>query len=134
VRPSCVLREQRPIKSCETKQRSKLPQMTVEYEAHRRRRVDSNPAEARDLNRVKHGIHRDLVIVAHAMREICRQSIHHDHVDFGMWDAERLDDVLHGRGTAERVCEAAVAELPWQEVIELSVKPKPRHDITPGFG
>src|SRR4030095_6784478 len=106
--------------------------MDVECETRWLWRVTAYATKTRDIDAVKRGIHRDVITILHTVCEVCRLSVDHDDIDFGMRDAERLDNVLHRSRTSQCVHEAAVAQLPWQEVIQRTVKAEPDPSFRPG--
>src|SRR6188474_3358837 len=105
--------------------------MDVEYEAYRLWRISSH-AKAGDIDAVEARVHRYVITILHAVAEVCSVSVDDDDVHFRMRHADRLNRILHRGGAAERVPEAAVAKLPGQEVIQLSVEPEPGHSFRLG--
>lgn len=58
------------------------------------------------------------------MLETDRLPVDEDHVDLGMGDAERFDEVFDRACAPEPVNKALFAALPGQKIVELLVEPK----------
>ena len=75
-----------------------------------------------DVERFEHRVDRDPIAIADAIREIDRLGVDDHEIHFGMWNACRLDHVLHGDFPIEAAHHCNEAVMPWQEIVQFGVE------------
>ncbi len=89
-----------------------------------RRGLRPDPAQLAEVEPLEAGVDAHPRPVAHGVLEPDRGAVDEDQLDLRVGHPERLDRVLHGRRSRERMLDAAAAPRGWQKIVQLRVEPE----------
>jgi allantoinase len=112
------------VETGEAEQCRQLVEVPVEREADRMRRIGACPADARNVDGAEGRVHRYVVAVVDVVGELSGRAVDEDDVDFGMWNAQGFNRILHGGDASHRLGEAPAAAGGGQKVVQPSVEAK----------